>query len=66
MSNEMLKRWQDTVVIYFQLSYQDIHSTLSVISLTEIKVALLKKVQVTYLEEIIKSTDTGDLNSYTE
>lgn len=66
MSNEMLKRWQDTVVIYFQLSYQDIHSTLSVISLTEIKVTLLKKVQVTYLEEIIKSTDTGDLNSYTE
>lgn len=62
----MLKRWQDTVVIYFQLSYQDIHSTLSVISLTEIKVTLLKKVQVTYLEEIIKSTDTGDLNSYTE
>lgn len=66
MSNEMLKRWQDTVVIYFQLSYQDIHSTLSVISLTEIKVTLLKKVQVTYLEDIIKSTDTGDLNSYTE
>lgn len=66
MSNEMLKRWQDTVVIYFQLSYQYIHSTLSVISLTEIKVTLLKKVQVTYLEEIIKSTDTGDLNSYTE
>lgn len=66
MSNEMLKRWQDTVVIYFQLSYQDIHSTFSVISLTEIKVTLLKKVQVTYLEDIIKSTDTGDLNSYTE
>lgn len=66
MSNEMLKRWQDAVVIYFQLSYQDIHSTLSVISLTEIKVTLLKKVQVTYLEEVIKSTDTGDLNSYTE
>lgn len=55
-----------TALNYFQLSYQDIHSTLCMNSLTAIKVTLLEKVHVTYLEEVIKSTDTRDLNSYTE
>ena len=55
-----------TALNYFQLSYQDIHSTLCMNSLTAIKVTLLEKVNVTYLEEVIKSTDTRDLNSYTE
>ena len=55
-----------TALNYFQLSYQDIHSTLYMNSLTAIKVTLLEKVHVTYLEEVIKSTDTRDLNSYTE
>lgn len=55
-----------TTLNYFQLSYQDIHSTLCMNSLTAIKVTLLEKVHVTYLEEFIKSTDTRDLNSYTE
>lgn len=55
-----------TALNYFQLSYQDIHSTLCINSLTAIKVTLLEKVHVTYLEEVIKSTDTRDLNSYTE
>lgn len=54
-----------TALNYFQLSYQDIHSTLCMNSLTAIKVTLLEKVHVTYLEEVIKSTDTRDLNSYT-
>ena len=54
-----------TALNYFQLSYQDIHSTLYMNSLTAIKVTLLEKVHVTYLEEVIKSTDTRDLNSYT-
>ena len=64
MSNEILK--SDNGLNYFQLSYQDIHSTLCMNSLTAIKVTLLEKVHVTYLEEVIKSTDTRDLNSYTE
>lgn len=55
-----------TALNYFQLSYQDIYSTLCMNSLTAIKVTLLEKVHVTYLEEVIKSTDTRDLNSYTE
>ena len=55
-----------TTLNYFQFSYQDIHSTLCMNSLTAIKVTLLEKVHVTYLEEVIKSTDTRDLNSYTE
>lgn len=55
-----------TALNYFQLSYQDINSTLCMNSLTAIKVTLLEKVHVTYLEEVIKSTDTRDLNSYTE
>ena len=56
MSNEILK--SDNSLNYFQLSYQDIHSTLCMNSLTAIKVTLLEKVHVTYLEEVIKSTDT--------
>lgn len=64
MSNEILK--SDNSLNYLQLSYQDIHSTLCMNSLTAIKVTLLEKVHVTYLEEVIKSTDTRDLNSYTE
>lgn len=55
-----------TALNYFRLSYQDIYSTLCMNSLTAIKVTLLEKVHVTYLEEVIKSTDTRDLNSYTE
>lgn len=55
-----------TALNYFQLSYQDIHSTLCMNSLTAIKVILLEKVRVTYMEEVIKSSDTRALNSYTE
>lgn len=55
-----------TALNYFQLSYQDIHSTLCMNSLTAIKVTLLEKVRVTYMEEVIKSSDTRALNSYTE
>ena len=65
MSNEILKSDNSFKLLSIIISGY-IYSTLCMNSLTAIKVTLLEKVHVTYLEEVIKSTDTRDLNSYTE